>query len=172
MKFYLFAVMLILCAGACTNNKRNDNASGIDNDRFTPPVIVHDTSNSPATFALTPLELQDDSIFSDGSIPTSWQNAGIADVNGLKVFIKQLQQMVMNNDKVNLAAAVQYPLKNIQSTEALIKQYDEVFTKEVKLSLAAINFSQLFRNQNGVMTEGGKLWIRQVGKGFKIVAIN
>ena len=32
----------------------------------------------------------DDSIFNDGSIPTSWENAGINDPKALKYFIKKL----------------------------------------------------------------------------------
>ncbi len=118
-------------------------------------------------------ELRDDSVFKDGSIPTNWDIAGIADVKGLKLFIKQLQQWVMMNDKEKLAAAVQYPLnKTIKTKEDLIANYDMVFTKNVKLSFATINFNELFRNTKGVMTEGGKVWMIQQGKGFKIVAIN
>ena len=122
---------------------------------------------------LSAIELKDDSVFKDGSIPTSWGNAGITDIKGLKLFIKQLQQLVIMNDKENLARAVQYPLnKTIKTKENLVANYDAVFTKEVKLSFATLNFNQLFRNAKGVMTDGGKVWIAQQGKEFRITAIN
>jgi DeoR/GlpR family transcriptional regulator of sugar metabolism len=122
---------------------------------------------------LSAQELKDDSVFSDGSISTTWEIAGITDVKGLKTFIKQLQQWVIANDKENLAAAIQYPLnKTIKTKGDLLANYDVVFTKDVRLSFATINFSQLFRNADGVMTDGGKVWLAQQGKEFKIIAIN
>lgn len=123
--------------------------------------------------ALSPAELKDDSVFTDGSIPVSWNIAGISNVKGLKLFIKQLQQWVITNDKEMLASAVQFPLNNtIKTKEGLIVNYDAVFTKEVKLSLATTNFSQLFRNAQGVMLDAGKIWLAQKGNNFKIIAIN
>ena len=122
---------------------------------------------------LSPAELKDDPVFTDGSIPTSWQNAGITDVKGLKLFIKKLQQWIVTNDKDSLASVVKYPLnKKIKTKEELVANYDAVFTKEVKLSFATLNFSQLFRNDKGVMTSGGKVWFDQQGSVFKIIAIN
>ncbi len=122
--------------------------------------------------ALSENEMKDDSVFKDGSIPTSWANAGVTDVKGLKLFLKQLQVWVMNNDKRNIATAIAYPLKEIKNEQAFIAAYDKIFTKEVKLSFATINFNQLFRNQHGVMTDGGKVWIQQFDSAFKIFAIN
>lgn len=122
---------------------------------------------------LSAKELKDDSVFVDGSKPTSWEMAGITDVKGLKLFIKQLQQWVVDNDKEKLSAVVQYPLnKYIKTRDDLLTYYDGVFTKEVKLSFATINFNQLFRNDKGVMTDGGRVWLNQQGKEFKITAIN
>lgn len=118
-------------------------------------------------------ELKDDSVFKDGSKPTSWDNAGITDVKGLKLFIKQLQQWIISNNKEKLASVVRYPLnKYMKTKENVLANYDLIFTKGVELSFATTNFSQLFRNANGVMLDGGKVWINQQGKGFKIIAIN
>ena len=122
---------------------------------------------------LSPAELKDDTVFTDGSIPTKWKLAGVKDVEGLKVFIKQLQQWTIMNDKEQLASAIRYPLNNtVKTKEDLVANYDVVFTKQVKLSFATVNFNQLFRNEHGVMTDGGKVWINQIGKTFKITAIN
>jgi len=118
-------------------------------------------------------ELKDDPVFADGSVPTSWQIAGVTNVKGLKLFIKKLQQWIVTNDKDSLASVVKYPLnKTIKTKANLVEHYDALFTKDVKLSFATLNFSQLFRNAKGVMTTGGKVWFNQQAKKFYIIAIN
>ena len=117
-------------------------------------------------------EMRDDSVFNDGSIPTTWEVAGIEDVKGLKLFLKQAQQWVMSNNKEQLAAAVQYPINNIKNKEEMMAAYDQYFTKEVKLSFAMINFNQIFRTYKGVMLADGLVWIKPVGDTYKIFAIN
>ena len=121
---------------------------------------------------LSPDELKDDTVFTDGSKPTSWDIAGISNVKGLKVFIKKLQQWIVLNEKDSLATVVKYPIGKIKNREALVKNYDSLFTKEVKLSFATLNFNQLFRNGQGVMINSGKVWFGQDGNKFKIIAIN
>ncbi len=164
--FLVLIVLVISC------NDQNSPAAEKDQSSATSPVQVNTSDEFQQVDALSAEELLDDSVFTDGSIPSSWENAGITDVKGLKLFLKDLQQQVMLNDKEKLASHIKYPLRDIQSKEQLVARYDEVFTKAVKLSFAGINFSQLFRNQNGVMTQGGKVWISQFGDTFKIIAIN
>lgn len=126
-----------------------------------------------AGFGLTLEEMQDDSVFSDGSVPTSWEVAGITDVKGFKLFIKKLQLLVLDNDKAELAKQIRYPLNKSIKTEAdFVKNYDQVFTKDAKLSIAKINFSQIFRNAKGAMSDGGMVWFLQEGSEFKIIAVN
>lgn len=169
MKKIFFLLPVAFAAMACNNNSNNDKGTAT-----VEPVAVVAPDSGIVTNALTVSaeEMKDDSVFTDGSIPTSWANAGITDVRGLKLFLKKAQQWAMNNDKEKLAAAIKYPLKNIKNEQELIAAYDNIFTKEVKLSFATINFNQIFRNQQGVMTAGGKVWINQFGKDFKIFAIN
>ena len=122
---------------------------------------------------LTQEEMVDDTLFHDGSKPGSWEEAGIGDVKGFKVFLKQVQLLVLNNDKEQLAKHVAYPLgRSIKNESDFTRHYDRLFSKAAKLSVANINFSQISRNKKGVMTEDGKVWFAQVGQEFKIVAIN
>lgn len=173
----IFVTVLCLYAvlSSCNNSNESSTAAASmkeDTVLNRPVIAVNDTNVISNPLVLSESEMKDDSVFADGSIPTSWKNAGITDVKGLKLFLKQVQQWVMNNDKEKLATAIKYPLKNIKNEAELIASYDKIFTKEVKLSFAKINFNQVFRNQNGVMTEGGKAWINQFGNDFKIFAIN
>lgn len=175
MRKFFLGTLFFLAIGLLSCNEEVKQAAPTKLTEMDRLVVPGDTANTELmkVSELSANELRDDSVFKDGSIPTSWKNAGITDVKGLKLFIKQLQQWVMMNDKEKLAAAVQYPLnKTIKTKEDLIANYDMVFTKNVKLSFATLNFNQLFRNAYGVMTDGGKVWMIQQGKGFKIAAIN
>lgn len=171
MKQTIWIFILSFSLLACGSNEKQADTPAADSAVITVPApMVADTLTNIMTVSET--EMKDDSVFADGSIPTSWANAGITDVRGLKYFLKQAQQWVMNNDKAKLAASVQYPLKNIRNEQELVENYDKVFTKDVKLAFAKVNFNQVFRNQKGVMLDGGKVWITQSGKDFKIFAIN
>ena len=174
MKSFLTRMILLSTVIiSCNNSESNTEAVVIKQDTVlhNPPAI-NDSNVISNPLVLSENELKDDSVFTDGSIPTSWENAGITDVKGLKLFLKQLQQWVMNNDKEKLAAVVRYPLKDIKTEQELIAAYEKVFTKEVRLSFATINFNQVFRNQKGVMLGSGKVWITQSGNQFFIFAIN
>ena len=169
MKRYILPFALILLiALSCTQPPKESNKANVMD------WVPVDTSTAKfEVSALSAEELRDDSVFSDGSIPSSWKNAGITNIKGMKLFVKKLQQWIVLNDKDSLASALKYPLgKTIKTKLDAVAKYDSLFTKEVKLSFATLNFNQLFRNQNGVMTSGGKVWFAQEGKGFKITAIN
>jgi len=172
MKYSLVILSAIILFSCNSGNEKNNTT---DTANFEPPIVAKDVKLAqapPDTLTVTPFEMKDDSVFVDGSVPTSWENAGITDVKGFKLFLKQAQLWIMDNDKEKLASIVRYPLKNIKTPEELVEKYDAVFTKDVKLSFAMINFNQIFRNQQGASTEGGKVWFAQQGKGFKIIAVN
>jgi len=170
-KMIFFGLLYLIVLTACDNNHTGKDNLAADSATITVPVPAV-TDSMVNSLTVSEAEMKDDSVFADGSVPASWANAGITDVKGLKLFLKRAQQWVMNNDKAKLAAAIRYPLKDITTEQELIAAYDKVFTKEVKLSFATINFNQVFRNQNGVMLGGGKVWITQSGNDFFIFAIN
>ena len=174
MKKYIFLIITASVAIFACNQASNQKPDE--------PNTITDTTKASKTADATEImkvselsaeELKDDSVFTDGSVPTRWVNAGITDVKGLKLFIKQLQQLIITNDKEKIASIIKYPInKTIKSKAELVANYDAIFTKEVQLSFATVNFNQLFRNAHGVMTNGGKVWINQKGKEFQIIAIN
>lgn len=176
MKQYILSFAFLSLVAAC-----NDTATTPEEKSSPIPdsaALKIDSSKSIkadrlAGFGLTLEEMKDDSIFSDGSVPTSWEVAGITDIKGFKLFIKKLQLLVLDNDKAELAKYIRYPLNKSIKTEAdFIKNYDQVFTKDAKLSIAKINFSQIFRNSKGAMSDAGMVWFAQEGSEFKIIAVN
>ena len=168
---YLLSFILIACLVSCHQSQsplaKNDTRQ-----------LVTDTSVNQDLIA-SPEEMMDDSIFTDGSKPSSWSVTGINDPNQLKIFIKFLRLWIKQGNKDSIASHVQFPLannKNISSTSEFLKNYDQLFNAKV---IAAINnqrLSQLFRNQHGVMLGNGELWIKNVSNNktddFKITTIN
>ena len=170
MKKYLLLQVIASMLMMCCNQPQNSAGEKI---RPADTVVLAVDSELMKVSTLSPAELKDDSVLDNGQVSASWKTAHVSDIKGLKLFIKQLQQAVISNDKETLASAVQYPLDDaIKTKESLIVNYDAVFTKAVKLSLATTNFSRLFRSDKGVMLDGGKIWIAQKGDNFKIISIN
>ena len=179
MKKYILSIIILPAIFACNETKKTPPT---DTD---PVPVINDSTPAKVDSAkgvkpdnsmgigLTQEEMTDDTVFSDGSKPTSWDVAGITDVKGFKLFLKQVQLLVLNNDKERLAQLIRYPLsRSIKTEEDFIKNYDRIFSKDAKLSIAKLNFSQVFRNGKGAMSEDGKVWFSQVGKEFKIIAVN
>lgn len=175
MRNYILTLVSLIVLVACNETKTPaaDTTQGGDSI-----VQVRDSGKNVRTeysigSGLTLEELKDDTVFADGSKPTTWEAAGFTDVKGFKLFVKKLQLLVLDNDKEQLAKLIRYPLnKSIKSTADFIKNYDSIFTKDVKLSIAAINFSQIFRNSKGAMSEGGMVWFSQIENEFRIIAVN
>ena len=173
MNKYLFIIVVSILLNACYQPQKSseDAVSTIKIDSLNKSI-----TNAPTELYkvsdLSVDEMKDDTVFADGSKPASWDIAGISNVKGLKTFIKKLQQWIVLNQKDSLATVVKYPLGKIRNSEGLIHNYDSLFTKEVKLSFATLNFNQLFRNKQGVMINSGKVWFGQDGNRFKIIAIN
>lgn len=172
MKKYLTIIIISFLLSGCYQPQKSSDAAVISNMDSLNKALAAAPTELLKVSDLSVDELKDDSVFTDGSKPTSWDIAGVSNVKGLKVFIKKLQQWIVLNEKDSLATVVKYPLGKINNKEALVKNYDSLFTKEVKLSFATLNFNQLFRNSQGVMTNGGKVWFGQEGKKFRIIAIN
>jgi hypothetical protein len=167
----LTATFALACNESSSTNGV-ETATANDTAQIVETTAVNDANMIVAINEVSETEMKDDSVFDDGSIPTTWEVAGIEDVKGLKLFLKQAQQWVMSNNKEQLAAAVQYPINNIKNKEEMMAAYDQYFTKEVKLSFAMINFNQIFRTYKGVMLADGLVWIKPVGDTYKIFAIN
>jgi hypothetical protein len=154
-------------AGGC---KDNDVIPGADNTSA--DSIAISTPDDPLT--LTSAELRDDSVFNDGSRPSSWQAAGITDSVKVKQFIRQLQVWIAGNQTDSISAYMQYPMKNpaIENAADFRKNYQIYFNEAVKTAVMSQKLSQVFRNQYGVMLGEGRLWLTEKDNNILIIAIN
>lgn len=164
MKNGFFFYLLFILIASCNQNEKTsidkkDSGSIIDSNTLGIPVINPD--------------LEDDSVFDDGSKPGSWDVAGITKVYALKIFIKDLQYMAANDNKEEISKLIRYPLNSTIKTKSdFLASYNKIITPEIKDDLAKANLKQLFRNYKGVMIGDGAIWIAQEEKDFRIIAIN
>lgn len=167
--FYSLSISVLVLAGC--GQQASNTAADKDSAKTTAELPVTDPVQVMPSKDID--EWKDDSVFADGSVPTSWENAGIDRPKELKTFIHKLQEWIAGDKKEDIAAAIRYPLnKTVKTPDDFMKQYDQLITPKVKNAVASINFRQIFRNQKGVMIGNGELWISQDGKEYKIIAIN
>ena len=164
MKNSFFLYIILVLIASCNQNEKTpaekkDSGSAIDSNIIGLPITNPD--------------LDDDSIFDDGSKPTAWDVAGITRVYALKIFIKDLQYLVANDNPEEISKLIRYPLNSTIKTKSdFLANYNKIITPKIKDALDKANLRQLFRNYKGVMIGSGEIWIAQEGKDFKIIAIN
>ena len=133
---------------------------------------------SSDTLTATPKEvITDDGEYSDeifyyeGKSPASWAIAGINNPHAFKDFYMQFRNMVKLNDKDQIANYIQFPLGTIIDEADFVKNYEKVFTKNVRNAILGQKIRQLFRDQRGVMIGDNQLWFKQIKGEYKIVTL-
>lgn len=117
-----------------------------------------------------PTDFSDDAVFADGSVPTTWDIAGITDPVGFKKFLLTLQTAVLAHDKNIVVASLD--TKKFTKEDAL-NNYDILFNPKVVNAFQNLNIHQIFRNYQGAMIGNGTVWFEQNNDGtFSILAIN
>lgn len=176
MSKYYFLLTAVITMMACNNEPAPKEIPAADTIvvKAKDTVPKKDTAVTDISFALSEAEIGDDSIFTDGSQPTSWANAGIEHPLQFKYFLKRLQYWVTNNMKDSVAGVIAFPLKKprLANKAAFIAKYDSIFTPAVKNALLTQNMRQLFRSDQGAMVGAGEIWFTETRKGFFITTIN
>ncbi|RYG05694.1 MAG: hypothetical protein EOO02_02985 [Chitinophagaceae bacterium] len=173
-KFTSLLLPATLIFASCGDGKEPD-ATAVDSTAISSTV---DTSAS--SLRTDPMEnsdpgsIPDDTVFNDGSVPSSWANAGFTDSAAVKRFVKQLQSWTAANQVDSIAAQIAFPLKNpaVKNVDEFKAGFEKYFTSEVKSAIADQKLSQIFRNQQGAMIGQGRVWLTEKNKTIKIFAIN
>ena len=174
----LFVSSVIIIITSC-NNASDKTAEQITD---TPKDIIDTSSvviksvpvDAKDPYSLNTDELQDDSIFADGSKTTTWQVAGIDSPVAFKHFIKRLQHWVINNQRDSIASVIAYPIRHpdLKQKQDFLAHYDLYINEKVKNALKHQKLRQIFRNEEGAMIGKGTLWFSQTKNGFRIIGIN
>jgi len=169
--FGLFICLILIVSLGCGNGDQPDSHAAVTKNQ---PTVAQAESTGDELNTLSPAELPDDSVFSDGSRPTSWKNAGITDSLSVKLFIKKLKRWVEDNQVDSISAYLQYPLRNpgIKDAKDFKLNYGDYFSDGVKAAIAGQRLTQIFRNEQGAMIGQGQVWLREQDHQIKIIAIN
>lgn len=159
----IFPVLLMLACGESAVNEKQAAGSSAAADTL---------ASDP--YALSAEDLKDDSVFTDGSRPVSWENAGVSDPLALKKFIRKLQVWVRDNQVDSISGYLVYPMRNpgIKDKSDFKLNYRDYITDGVKTALADQRLNQVFRNEQGAMIGQGQIWLRQKDNNIQIIAIN
>lgn len=99
-------------------------------------------------------------------------------------FVKECQAAVKLDDAQKIANLVDYPLrvnfssngkvdyKSIANKKQFIKNYNAIFTKDLKLKLLKQDPANIFCNYKGAMIADGSLWFAEKSKKMLIIAVN
>ncbi|WP_315071109.1 hypothetical protein [uncultured Clostridium sp.] len=103
----------------------------------------------------------------------------------VETFISEIQSYIVNDNKEKLAEEIAYPVNvkingqviKIQNKDELIENYDQIFNADYKQGISNAPTKYLFVNYQGIMFDGGNIWINDVmlddsNSELKITAIN
>ena len=177
-RHFFFSFFVCLSITACNNSSEGTPKATTDTIAVVKDNTSAKTDSTPVAaaspFDLTADEIKDDSVFADGSRPTSWANAGIDDPVAFKKFLKRLQVSVANDLKDSVAAAIAFPLRNpeLKSRKDFLQKYDVYINDKVRAALKGVKLSQIFRNGQGAMIGDGTVWFSKTKNGYAVTAIN
>ncbi|POY37049.1 hypothetical protein C3K47_08300 [Solitalea longa] len=113
-----------------------------------------------------------DTLFNDGSIPTSWSTAGFSDPVKFKLFVVSFKDWVKNDQTDSIAAHIKFPLGKIKTAEEFKNNYPKLFDEPLKRAIEDQHLNQIFRNQQGAMMGSGAIWFIESNGNYYISAIN
>jgi hypothetical protein len=105
---------------------------------------------------------------------------GVKKASQVPQFVASLQKALAADDKDAVAKLVSYPLTvslggqelEIEDKAALVRQYDQVFTKAIKQNIQAQPLNDIFVNKQGIMVgSDGKVWALPDGDVLRVYVI-
>ncbi|MRG47340.1 hypothetical protein GFS24_19630 [Chitinophaga sp. SYP-B3965] len=167
MRYLLLLALFFSCNTAATNNQ--EDSSIVDGAKELLPV---QPAPQPVVNPQTHEIHAQDTVFEDGSIPSTWANAGFDDPAGFKEFLLSFKDWVKKDQVDSITAYIRFPLKNYKTPEAFKKAYSKVFDESLKKVVETQRLDRIFRNYQGAMIGSGQIWFNTSPEGYKIIAIN
>ncbi len=166
LKNWCILVMAVAIAG-CNNNGKPSGSSD------TTLLSTADTLTKEPVVPGDNMQQADaqDTLFEDGSIPSSWSTAGFNDPAAFKRFLTEFKSWVKNNQADSIAAHIRFPVKAAPTAAAFKTHYDHIFNDRMKAVVLNQRLDRIFRNQNGAMLGSGEIWLESYKDGYRIISI-
>lgn len=166
---YLLLVALLYSCNTISNTQKEDSSIVDGAKNLLPVQPAPEPQVNPQT---EQINLQD-TLFEDGSTPSSWSNAGFDNPADFKEFLLSFKDWVKKDQVDSITAYIRFPLKNYKTPDAFKKAYPKVFDDSLKKVIETQRLDRIFRNYQGAMLGNGEIWFSVIQKeGYKIIAIN
>lgn len=156
-----------LCVTACNNPtaKNGTDSTGVATaSGDVKAFVVPDSSQQQIS--------RPDTLFADGSRPSTWDIAGFNDPVAFKKFLAQFKDWVAHDQADSVIAHVKFPLAHYKTAAELKAKYSEVFDSTMKAVVIQQPLNEIFRNYQGAMLGNGQLWWNELDGQYRIIAIN
>jgi len=117
-------------------------------------------------------EMHADDLEWEGTVPTGWGTATIKNAVDFKTFMIKFKRWVAEDDVESISKLIRLPIKEINSKAEFKNNYSRIFTPEMKEAIASQRLDRIFRNDQGAMIGNGDVWFQQIGRDYKIIALN
>jgi hypothetical protein len=113
-----------------------------------------------------------DSVFEDGSRPTTWAAAGFTNPERFKRFLMLFKDWVSKDQVDSISDHIRFPLRAAGSPAWFKERYPHLFTPALKAEIARQRLDRVFRNGQGAMIGKGELWFLEIKGRYYITALN
>ncbi|MFC3858696.1 hypothetical protein ACFOTA_22375 [Chitinophaga sp. GCM10012297] len=168
MKFhYIILVLPLIFACNRVSQKTTADSSIVDGVKELVPVAP-----PPAIDPENAQVQAQDTLFEDGTIPSSWANAGFDDPEGFKQFVWRFKDWVKNDRQDSIAQHIKFPLRQYKTESAFREHYVHIFDASLKAAVDTQRLDRIFRNAQGATIGNGRIWFAPLPEGYRIIAIN
>ncbi|TDW97414.1 hypothetical protein [Dinghuibacter silviterrae] len=113
-----------------------------------------------------------DTVFEDGSRPTSWAAAGFNNPERFKRFLMLFKDWVKKDQVDSITDHVRFPLRAAGSPAWFKERYTHLFTPALKTAIFRQRLDRVFRNGQGAMIGRGEVWFQEIRGRYYVTAIN
>jgi hypothetical protein len=173
MQLRFHTMLLGILLAACHSTHPSGDAASYDSTTVTPAGKDSQSVKAPADVdSLEVLIRAPDSVFEDGSRPTTWKRAGFHDPVRFKRFIIRFKDWVKDDEVDSIVEHVRFPIHAAGSPAWFKEQYAEIFTPSLKGIVARQRLDRIFRNGQGAMIGNGDVWFVEWRGKYWITAVN
>lgn len=163
--FIIICILFTACNTTRDNNKQDTNV--VEATKQMNPVAP-----PPGNPNIDDQLNAQDTLFEDGSIPSSWSNAGFDDPAHFKRFLLNFKDWVRSDKVDSITAHIRFPLKSYKTPETFKKEYPKIFDANMKMMVDTQRLDRISRNYQGAMLGNGEIWFSVIDGAYKIIAIN
>lgn len=173
LKFQVLILVILMIGCHSADRQSGSSSAAYDSNNVTPggkeqgPVGKKAMNDSIEAQIHAP-----DSIFEDGSRPTTWANAGFDNPEGFKRFIVVYKHWVRKDLVDSISAHIRYPIRGAGSVAWFKEQYPHIFTRRIKTVILRQRLDRIFRNGQGAMLGNGDLWFVEERGRYWLTAVN